>query len=350
MKDYSKIIRRSIFIFLQNFQFFTTTAAVLAFPFAASVLMIQAFVPSTCFLQAIHDHLHALFDAAGLPSSSKLFILFNSKLSQTFAIYFLAFPFTLSSLLFAKASVIEALTDQKSSKKPAFSSFNSLYSSLLFSQLCNSIVIISANATCCTLLFFAFKIFSYGFNLSSPRFNLFISATGAIIYSIFLASTLIICNLALVLSGMEKIGGYMAILKGCFLIRGRTATALALTLISNLAFAAVEVLFEYRIINAYHHKSTGLSAIALEGTFIAYLYAILLVLDIISSCIFFECCKTGCQMDEEGCLPYQIEIKDRDHHAVLLIKNLRGAFMNSLSNSTDSALCIIQFSHEFVQI
>ncbi|KAJ8560550.1 hypothetical protein K7X08_022410 [Anisodus acutangulus] len=175
------------------------------------------------------------------------------------------------------------------------------------------------------------SILIYGFNLSSPRFILFLSATGAIIYSTILASTLIICNLALVLSGMEKIGGYMAILKACFLIRGEKATALSLALIFNLALAAVEVLFPYRIVNAYHHKRTGLSSIALEGIFIAYLYAILfiayldailLVLVTISSCLFFEYCKTGCHMDEDRSFLYQIEIEDRDHHAVLLIKNL----------------------------
>ncbi|XP_059302023.1 uncharacterized protein LOC132053951 [Lycium ferocissimum] len=330
MKDYSSvsmqgtgnIIRRSIFIFLQNYQFFTTTAALLAFPFAVSVLLLQAFIPSTSFVRAIHDHLHALFDAAGLPSSSKLFTLLNSKLSQTIAISFLAFPFTFSSLLFAKASIFKALTDQKPSKKPAVSSFFSLYSSLLLTQLCTSLVIISANATCFTLLFFAFNIFNCGFNLSSPEFIFLISVTGAIIYSTVLASTMIICNLALVLSGIEKIGGYVAILKACFLIRGKTATALLLTLIFNLALAAVEALFQYRIVKAYHHKRTGFSAISLEGMFIAYLYAILLVLDTISSCLFFECCKTGRQMDEEGCFPYQIEIEDRDNHAVLMTNTL----------------------------
>ncbi|KAJ8563200.1 hypothetical protein K7X08_031652 [Anisodus acutangulus] len=153
------------------------------------------------------------------------------------------------------------------------------------------------------------------------RFILLISATGAIIYSTILASTLIICNLALVLSGMEKIGGYMAILKACFLIRGKKATALSLALIFNLVLAAVEALFQYRIINAYHHRRTGLSSIALEGMFIAYLYAILLVLDTISSCLFFECCKTGSKIDAEGCFPYQIEIEDR-YHAVVMIKTL----------------------------
>lgn len=114
----------------------------------------------------------------------------------------------------------------------------------------------------------------------------------------------------------------MAIFKACFLIRGRTATSLSLALIVNLALAAVEVLFQYRIVRAYHHKRTRLSSIALEGLFIAYLYSILLVFDTISSCIFCKICKTDCQRDEQGSFTYQIEIEDRDHHAVLRIKTL----------------------------
>ncbi|XP_019237496.1 PREDICTED: uncharacterized protein LOC109217687 isoform X2 [Nicotiana attenuata] len=137
-----------------------------------------------------------------------------------------------------------------------------------------------------------------------------------------LANTLIISNLAIILSGIEKIGGYMAILKACFLIRGRTATSLSLALIVNLALAGVEALFQYRIVRAYHHKRTRLSSIALEGMFIAYLYSILLVLDTISSCVFLKIYKTDCQRDEEGSFPYQIAIEDRDSHAVLRIKTL----------------------------
>lgn len=79
---------------------------------------------------------------------------------------------------------------------------------------------------------------------------------------------------------------------------------------------------QHRIVKVYHQKRTGFSAIALEGTLIAYLYAILLILDTISSCLFFKYCKPGCQMDEDGCSPYQILTEDRDHHTVLLIKTL----------------------------
>ncbi|MCD7455602.1 hypothetical protein HAX54_028767 [Datura stramonium] len=314
MQRTSKIIRRSIFIFLQNYEFFTTTAAFFAFPFAASVLLLQSFIPTSSFYPVIYERLHLLFDAAGFPSSSEFFTLVNSKISQTIAISFLAFPFTISSFLFSKSLVIESLNHSKPTQKTIFPS----YFPLLLTQLCNSLVIISANATCFTLLFFGFNLVDYGFGLSNPRSILLLSATGAVICSIILANTLIICNLALVTSGSEKIGGYMAILKSCVLIRGRTATALSLAVPLNLALAAIEALFQYRIVRAYYQEKTELFCLALEGMFIAYMYSVLLVLDTIASCVFYGNCKT----DEMGILPYQVEIQDRDQHTVLKIQTL----------------------------
>ncbi|CAN4088421.1 unnamed protein product [Withania somnifera] len=300
MQRTTKIIRKSIFIFLQNYHFFTTTAAFLPF-----LLLLLFFL--------IYERLHLLLDAAGFPSS-EFFTLVNSKISQTLAISFLAFPFTISFFLFTKSLVIESLNYSKPTHKTTFPS----YFDLLLTQLCNSLLSISAYATCFTLLFFCFNLVDYLFGLSSPRSILLMSATGAVICSIILANTLIICNLALVTSGHEKIGGYMAILKSCVLIRGRTATALSLAVPLNLALAAVEALFQYRTVRAYYLEKTDLFVLALEAMFIAYMYSILLVLDTIASCVFYKSCKT----DDVGILPYQIQIQDRDQHTILKIKTL----------------------------
>ncbi|XP_059303641.1 uncharacterized protein LOC132055708 [Lycium ferocissimum] len=318
MEDYSpvpmqrttKIIRKSIFIFLQNYQFFTITAAFFAIPFATSTLLLQSYIPSSSFYPVIYERLHLIFDASGFPSSSEFFTLLNSKISQTIAISFLAYPFTISFFLFSKSLVIESLNYSKPTQKTTFPS----YFHLLLTQLCNSLLIISANATCFTLLFFSFNVVDYFFGLSNPRLVLLLSATGAVICSIILANTLIICNLALVTSGCEKIGGYMAILKSCVLIRGRTATALSLAVPLNLALAAVEALFQYRIVTAYYQEKTELFWLALEGTFIAYMYSVLLVLDTIASCVFYKSCRT----DDVAILP----IQERDQHTVLKIKTV----------------------------
>ncbi|KAG8388714.1 hypothetical protein BUALT_Bualt02G0154100 [Buddleja alternifolia] len=125
----------------------------------------------------------------------------------------------------------------------------------------------------------------------SPGALLLISTIGAITYSIILANAYIICNLALVSSGTETNVGFVSILRACFVIKGRTTTALSLALPMNMALAAIEALFQYRIVRAYHQSTALDSAMVFEGLFIAYLYSILIVLDTIVGCMFWRSCK-----------------------------------------------------------
>ncbi|XP_071904045.1 uncharacterized protein [Coffea arabica] len=313
MANTVRIMRRSIYTFLQKYQFFTTTAALLAFPFAALVLLSEASIPSSSLLQVIQKRLQSLFNAAGFPRSSEFFFILNLKLSQTIATSFVVVPFTLTFLLFAKAFIIQFFCNHKPTAEPKFSSFLSLYSPLFLTQICNMLVIISANATCFCLLFFAFNCLD-GLGLLNPKMLLLFSATGAVLYSIILANTLIICNLGLILSGIENTGGYIAILKACVLIRGRSATALSLALPINMALAAIEALFQYRVVRAYHHAESPVSSIVFEGMFIAYLYSVLLVLDTVVGCVLYRSCKASIQIDQENGYShsYLIEFEDED--------------------------------------
>ncbi|KAJ6374119.1 hypothetical protein OIU78_029760 [Salix suchowensis] len=306
-KTGGKILRESIFTFLQNYQYFTSTAALLAFPFAASVLLAHLLlVPSSSLLPVMNHRLKSLFQAAGFPPSSELFSLVSLKLSQTISFSILTLPFALTFSLLMKASVIRALNNNHR-KPPSFYSIFSIFNPLLLTYMCNSLLILSANATAFSLLFLTYSLFleNIGFGL-----RLFLSAAGAVVYSIILAHTIIVCNLALVLSGEERVGGYMAILKACVMIRGRASTALSLTLAANIAMAGVEALFQHRIVRAYRHRgeTPGSLLIISEGTLIIYVYSILVVLDTIISCIFFKSCKaTCCRIDqEEGKCAYRI--------------------------------------------
>ncbi|CAI9767291.1 unnamed protein product [Fraxinus pennsylvanica] len=304
-----RIIRRSIFTFLQKYQYFTSTAALLAFPFAALTLLSQAFLPSSVILAVIQRRFRSLFLAAGFPPSSELFAILNLKLSQTIVTYFLLLPFSLSFLLLAKAYIIKSLSNRKPAEEPPFSSWISLYKPLFQTQICSSLVILSANATCFSILLFAFNCFDV-LGISSLGALLFVSSVGAVVYSIILANAYVICNLALVLSGMENCGGYLAILKACVLIQGRSSTALSLAVSINIALAAMEALFQYRIVRAYRLALSPNSSMALEGMFIGYLYGILLVIDTIVGCIFFKSCRTNFKIDRDDRHPVQIPIED----------------------------------------
>ncbi|KAI8543295.1 hypothetical protein RHMOL_Rhmol08G0205500 [Rhododendron molle] len=306
METSCKILRRSILNFLKNYQFFTTISLLLAFPFSAALLISQFLLPSSPFLFAIHNHLNSLFEAAGFPPSSQLFTILNLKISQTITSSILVLPFTLSFLLISKASIIQFLNDHKN---PSFSSFLSIYNSILLTQICNSFLILSANATCFSLFFLAFNCLEAS-GYSSTASLLLLSAAGAILYSIILANSFVVCNLALVTSGMDKRGGFLAVLKACVLIRGRTATALALAIPVNMALAAVEALFQYRVVRAFHAAT---SSTALEGIFIAYMYSIIVVIDTIVNCEFFKSCKRRFRTDhEEGGYAYRIGIEGRN--------------------------------------
>lgn len=126
--------------------------------------------------------------------------------------------------------------------------------------------------------------------------------------------------MAMAVSGMEGNGGFVAILKACVLMRGRTPMALFLALPVNLGLAAIEALFQFRVVRAYRVGGGGKAGpcMAIEAIFIAYLYSILLVLDTIVACMFYKSCKEGSWIhddeddviDEDGKFMFRIEFAE----------------------------------------
>lgn len=145
------------------------------------------------------------------------------------------------------------------------------------------------------------------------------SAFGAVLYSVLVANAILISNFALVSSGIQGSGGYLSILKACVLIKGRTSTALTLALPLNLTMAAIEALFHYRVVRAYRNGGDFTCfSMALEAIFIAFLYSIIVVLDTVVSCFFFNSCKTN----QEGKFSYGTEIAEEDD--CVKLKNIEG--------------------------
>ncbi|OIW19640.1 hypothetical protein TanjilG_18450 [Lupinus angustifolius] len=149
---------------------------------------------------------------------------------------------------------------------------------------------------------------------SSPNFLFFMSACGAVLYSVILANALVICNMALALSGFEGHGGYLAILKSCVLIKEKNSMALFLELPMNLALAAIEALFNLRVVRTYHIAGKTWPYVALEGIFIAYLYSIFIILETIVCCMFYKSFKTGSSwIHKEDKILFRIEFHDEEN-------------------------------------
>ncbi|XP_004499518.1 uncharacterized protein [Cicer arietinum] len=318
-----KILRRSVHSFLQNYHYFTTTIVFLAFPFSASILLSQALVPfSSSLYPQIYNHLKILFDAAGFPSSSQIFTLLNLKVSQTITSSIFTLPFTLTFFLITKSFIIQAMkmNNHKENLQPSFVDIISYHYKPLFqTYIYNTFFLLSANASTFCFLFLVFS-FAEGLGNSSPSLTLFVTAAAAVFFSVILANALVISNMALTLSGMDGHGGYMAILKACVLLRGRTSTALFLALPINVSLAAIEALFQFRVVRGYHNiggKSSWFF-LGLEGIFIAYLYSIFIIIDTIVSYMFYKSCKIGGSLvDKEDKHFLRIEFIEEDNYGYL---------------------------------
>ncbi|XP_078178678.1 uncharacterized protein LOC144572872 [Carex rostrata] len=296
------VMRSSINAFFKGYQAFTTIAAIFIFPASLSVLLSESLTSSSAsVIAALSTRIHYLFKAAGFPEID-FFALLNLKLSQTIFSFSVSLPLTLTFLLLAKSCVIQIFRDSPRYGKhvvPHFSKFLPIYPSLLSTHIFNTFLFLSSNVTAFSLLFLVFNGADL-FGLKSNISVLLLSAFGAIVYSVFVATTTVICNLAIIISGMENCNGYISILKACILTRGRIATALALALPTSLGMAIMEALFQFRIMRQYRVSGNFSPAVMWEAFSITYIHSILMVIEIIASCMFYKrCILLDCSNGEE---------------------------------------------------
>lgn len=258
----AKIIRTSIHTFLKYFHYFTTVPLLLLLPFSASVLLSQTLFKPIKFHAQFFDY--SIFDLSVSSHQIK---------PQTVFPFVLTLPFSISSFIMAKASIIQALNHHHKppTLQPPFFSFimSAYYKPLLLTHLSSLAMIIAIK--------------------SAATFSLlFIS-----LQSFMLPYTFMISNLALVVAGMGACKGHVAIYKACCLLirKGKNFMAFLLFLPTNLGIVAVEALFRFRVMRIYQFSGRINASMTLEGLLIAYLYSLLIVLDTIICCLFYKSCE-----------------------------------------------------------
>lgn len=276
-------MRKSVSTFLKHFQYFTTTPVLLLLPFSSSVLISQPLFTSS---------------DSRFSNSSKYFSQTLISSSSTILIT----AFALSSLLIAKASVIRSLNRPKS---PSFSSCLPLYKPLVLTHLFNITLCTSINIT---RIFLLSRIFSPSgsFRFFNPTIQ---TVCGLVLYA-FLANIILLCNLALVVAGMENCSGYKAIHKAYLVRKGRNSTVLVSAFATNLGLASVEALFRFRLVRSQHLNERPIISLSmsLEGILIAYLYSIIIVLDTIACYYFIKSCRSDSSAENPNGFSNQIEL------------------------------------------
>ncbi|CAK9162951.1 unnamed protein product [Ilex paraguariensis] len=304
-----KMMRSSIYTFLQHYQFFTTIPLLLILPFSASILLSQALSASSSLLLLTIPACFNSLQATEFSPTSKFVTLFNMNFSQTVFSSIFSLPFALTSLVIAKGLIIQALIYHKSSFPLPFNSFRPIYKPLLVTQLCNSVFTIIVSATAFSIFLAALYFLEPSrFPLNNP---LALLVARLIFYSI-LANAGVVCNLALIITEMENCVWYTALRRALLLSWSRSSMTLSVKLPINLGILAIEVLFRYRVIRVYHLLGKIGPPLALEGLLIAYLYSLLIVLDTIASCLFFKSCKSNFPTDQAGRYYYQIRLVKKE--------------------------------------
>ncbi|XP_020587049.1 uncharacterized protein LOC110029208 [Phalaenopsis equestris] len=298
MDNSIKLIRASIYSFFCNYHTFASLATILIFPYSAATLLSASLIPSSppsssssSLPTAVSHRFLSVFKATNFPLNSPLFDIISLKLSQTILSFLFALPFTLTFLTLSKATIIFAAGElPRHTPSPSLSSILHLYPPLLFTHLFTRFIILSTNVAVFSMFLIAFFVVDE-LGLTSTSSLFILSGIAAVIYSTTVANVLVICNLATIVAAMENCNGYTAVLKACVLIRGRAAVALFLALCSNLGMAAIEGLFQIRVIKIYNQNGSFDLSLVFEALTIIYLYSIFGVVDNIISCCFYKSCR-----------------------------------------------------------
>jgi hypothetical protein len=341
MGSAGKIISTALHAFFRHYHPLSSAASLLALPFSAAALLSRSHPALLAPCHALSRRLRRVLVAAGFPPASQLLFLLSHRLSQRACAFLAALPFSLSFLLLAKACTVHfcspaSLLPRRRRRAPAAASagvvlreaVRSSYPAMARTELVNCLALLLANAAVFAALLAAFNaaealhLLGYLSSASASgssaegggRAVLAISAAGVIVYSVTLANTAAACNLATVIAAAEGRGGARAALKGVVLLLGAESapTAVAASLPASLAAAAVEALFQLRVVRPYVAGGGRVTAaMVLEGILVAYIHAMICVLDTVVSTMVYQSCKA-----RHSCELLELELEGKEDMTV----------------------------------
>ncbi|CAD5185095.1 unnamed protein product [Musa acuminata subsp. malaccensis] len=265
------------------------TALALICPVSAALLS-GALVPlATAAL--LSRRLDLLAVASGLPPARPLF-----QLCRHFVAILLSaaacFPLLVTALLLARSSIAYSVACSYAARKVRrvefFAAVRPIWRCILFTYLW-----ICAAISACVVLFLALLLLVC--NLCAilgypPEIIVYPALLVVLVFSIVYAHTIIVCNLAGVVSVLEEISGLRAFLRSVRLIRGKRQVGLLMFLGSTIGMGFVQGLFEHRVKTvSYGDGSSRLW----EGPLLVFMYSFVVLVDSMMSAVFYFTCRSS---------------------------------------------------------
>ncbi|KAG2629557.1 uncharacterized protein LOC120701039 [Panicum virgatum] len=314
MGSAGKMVRTALHAFFRHYHPASSVASLLALPFSAAALLSRSHPALLAPSRSLSRRLRRVLVAAGFPPASQLLFLLSHRLSQRACAFLAALPFSLSFLLLAKACAVHCCCStppppqqRRRRERPSdavVQAVRASYPAMVRTQLVNCLALLLANAGVFAALLAAFNAAEALHVLGAPsgtdrggggRAVLALSAAGVIVYSVALANASVVCNLATVVAAAEGRGGAHAMLKALLMLlrAGDAATAVAASLPASLAAAAIEALFQLRVMRPYTLTGKVTPGMLCEGLLVAYIHAMICVLDTVITGMVYRTCKAS---------------------------------------------------------
>ncbi|KAG2621045.1 uncharacterized protein LOC120666294 [Panicum virgatum] len=316
MGSAGKIVRTALHAFFRHYHPASSAASLLALPFSAAALLSRSHPALLAPSHFLSRRLRRVLVAAGFPPASQLLFLLSHRLSQRACTFLAALPFSLSFLLLAKACAVHCCSTppplqrcrRKRPSDAVVQVVQASYPAMVQTQIVNCLALLLAIAGVFAALLAAFNASEALHLLVAPsgsgsvsdgggggRAVLALSAAGVIVYSVVLANASVVCNLATVVAAAEGRGGAHAMLKALLMLlhAGDAATAVAASLPASLAAAAIEALFQLRVMRPYTLTGKVTPGMLCEGLLVAYIHAMICVLDTVITSMVYQTCKAS---------------------------------------------------------
>lgn len=282
-----EILRETIRILRLNSTGFLVIAALFICPVSA-ILLSNAFVEQSV-VEKLSFRFILVAEASGLPKSHFTRLVCR-KLSESVLSLTFCFPFLVTLWLFAKAAIVHSVARSYAGKKLTIAKLltmiRRIWKRVILTYFWVCIAIVGCIAAFLLLLVILVNVLvSTGICSSCAIYAVF--GLG-VIFSVLFAHTLIICNLANVISIFEDCRGMAALFRSMYLIKGRTQVGLMIFLGTSIGTAFVESLYEHRV-KALNYGDVY--SRIWEGPLLVIMYTFVVLIDAMMSCIFYFTCK-----------------------------------------------------------
>uniref|UniRef100_A0A1D1XW16 WD repeat-containing protein 17 n=1 Tax=Anthurium amnicola TaxID=1678845 RepID=A0A1D1XW16_9ARAE len=284
-----EILRESVRILRRDGTTFAAILLLLVCPVSAALLS-DVLVSRTLVGGLAHRFL-LVAGSSGLPLTHLVRQLCH-HLAGTLLSAASCFPLLLTFLLLARACIAYSVACCYARKKVLASEFLALVRKIWGRLLSTYLWVCGAILSCLGIFLLLLFVVCNAFSLIGypPELIVYPAFLAVLAFSVTYAHTIIVCNLASVISVLEEWSGLQALLRSIYLVRGQTRAGLLIFLGSTIGMAFVEGLFEHRVKTLSY--GDGSSRIW-EGPLLVMMYSFVVLVDSMMSSVFYFTCRSS---------------------------------------------------------